>query len=107
MGLATKNGILIVEFINQLRDAGRDFEEAIVNGAAFRLRPILMTGFTTVFGAVPLVLSIGPGHESRTVIGIVIMCGVATAGLITLVAVPVAYKLLARNTTAPGTVAPR
>ena len=57
VGLATKNGILIVEFINQLRDAGRDFDEAIINGAAFRLRPILMTGFTTVFGAVPLVLS--------------------------------------------------
>ena len=105
VGLATKNGILIVEFINQLRDAGRDFDEAVLNGAAFRLRPILMTAFTTVFGAVPLVLSTGPGYESRMVIGIVVMCGVATASLITLFAVPVAYKLLARNTTAPGTVA--
>ena len=105
VGLATKNGILIVEFINQLREAGRDFDEAVLNGAAFRLRPILMTAFTTVFGAVPLVLSSGPGHESRMVIGIVVMCGVATASLITLFAVPVAYKLLARNTTSPGTVA--
>jgi multidrug efflux pump len=105
VGLATKNGILIVEFINQLRDAGSDFDSAILNGAAFRLRPILMTGFTTVFGAVPLVVSSGPGHETRMVIGIVVMCGVATASLITLFAVPVAYKLLARNTTAPGTVA--
>jgi multidrug efflux pump len=105
VGLATKNGILIVEFINQLRDAGRDFGEAVINGAAFRLRPILMTGFTTVFGAVPLVVSSGPGYESRVVIGIVIMCGVATAGLITLFAVPVAYHLLAKKTSAPGTVA--
>ncbi|MEE4661424.1 MAG: efflux RND transporter permease subunit, partial [Halieaceae bacterium] len=105
VGLATKNGILIVEFINQLRDAGKDFDEAIVNGSAFRLRPIMMTGFTTIFGAVPLVVSAGPGHESRMVIGIVVMCGVALSSLITLFAVPVAYKLLARNTTAPGTVA--
>jgi len=107
VGLATKNGILIVEFINQLRDAGRDFEEAVLDGATFRLRPIAMTSFTTVMGAVPLVLSSGPGHESRTVIGVVVMCGVATASLITLFAIPVAYNLLARNTAAPGTVAKR
>ncbi|MEP5764289.1 MAG: efflux RND transporter permease subunit [Halieaceae bacterium] len=105
VGLATKNGILIVEFINQLRDAGRDFEDAIINGAAFRLRPIMMTSVTTVFGAIPLVVSAGPGSETRTVIGIVVMCGVATASVITLFAIPVAYKLLARNTQAPGTVA--
>jgi multidrug efflux pump len=107
VGLATKNGILIVEFINQLRDAGRDFEEAVLDGATFRLRPIAMTSITTVMGAVPLVLSAGPGHESRTVIGVVVMCGVATASLITLFAIPVAYNLLARNTAAPGTVAKR
>jgi len=105
VGLATKNGILIVEFINQLRDAGRDFEEAILDGSAFRLRPIAMTAFTTVMGAVPLVLSTGPGNETRTVIGVVVMCGVATASVITLFAIPVAYSLLARGTTAPGAVA--
>ncbi len=105
VGLATKNGILIVEFINQLRDSGKSFDESIINGAAFRLRPILMTGFTTIFGAVPLVVSMGPGFESRMVIGIVVMCGVAVSSVITLFAVPVAYKLLAKNTTAPGTVA--
>ena len=58
-----------------------------------------------LFGALPLVLSTGPGHETRTVIGIVVMCGVTTASLITLFAIPVAYKLLAGNTRAPGTVA--
>jgi len=96
---------LIVEFINQLRDAGRDFEEAILDGASFRLRPIAMTGITTVAGAVPLVLSAGPGQESRVVIGVVVMCGVLSATLITLFAIPVAYKLLARGTRAPGAVA--
>jgi multidrug efflux pump len=70
----------------------------------FRLRPIAMTAFTTVMGAVPLVLSVGPGHESRMVIGVVVMCGVATASVITLFAVPVAYNLLARNTTSPNAV---
>lgn len=104
VGLSAKNGILIVEFINQLRDAGKSFEEAILDGAMFRLRPIAMTGFTTVMGAVPLVLSVGPGHESRTVIGVVVMCGVASASLITLFTVPVAYNLLARNTGSPDAI---
>jgi multidrug efflux pump len=64
-----------------------------------------MTAFTTVMGAVPLVLSTGPGNETRMVIGVVVMCGVATASVITLFAIPVAYSLLARGTTAPGAVA--
>jgi multidrug efflux pump len=101
VGLATKNGILIVEFINQLRDEGLPFEEAILSGAATRLRPIAMTAITTVVGAVPLVLAFGPGHEARTVIGVVVMCGVITATLITLLAIPVAYSLLARGTGSP------
>ncbi len=104
VGLATKNGILIVEFINQLRDSGREFRDSILDGAMFRLRPIAMTGFTTIMGAVPLIVSAGPGHESRMVIGVVVMCGVATASLITLFDVPVAYYLLARNTGSPGAI---
>ena len=60
-----------------------------------------MTAFTTVMGAVPLVLSDGPGHEARTVIGIVVMCGVAVATLITLFIIPMAYALFARNTGSP------
>ena len=101
VGLATKNGILIVEFINQLRDNGVPFEEAIVDGAATRLRPIIMTAFTTIAGALPLALAAGPGHEARTVIGIVVMCGVASATVITLLVIPVAYSLLARGTGSP------
>jgi multidrug efflux pump len=104
VGLATKNGILIVDFINQKRDADFDFETAVLDGAAKRLRPIVMTAFTTVVGAVPLVISSGPGHEVRTVIGIVVMCGVAVATLITLFLIPAAYALLARNTGSPEAI---
>ncbi len=101
VGLATKNGILIVEFINQRRDEGLEFYEAVLQGATYRLRPILMTAFTTVIGAVPLVLSNGPGNEARTVIGVVVMCGVALATLITLFLIPMAYSLFARRTESP------
>ncbi len=104
VGLATKNGILIVEFINQMRDAGFDFETSVLDGASKRLRPIAMTAFTTVIGAVPLVISSGPGFEVRTVIGIVVMCGVALATVITLFLVPPAYALFARRTGSPGAV---
>jgi multidrug efflux pump len=65
VGLAAKNGILIVEFANQLRDEGRSVREAIVESASVRLRPILMTSIATVVGAIPLVLAGGPGSASR------------------------------------------
>lgn len=101
IGLAAKNGILIVEFANQLRDAGKDFEEALRLAAAQRLRPIVMTGFTTVFSALPLVIATGPGSESRMVIGMVIFSGVLVAAFMTLYVVPVAYYWLARHTGSP------
>jgi len=104
VGLATKNGILIVEFINQRRDEGLTFNDAVLQGASYRLRPIVMTALTTVIGAVPLVLSAGPGHEARTVIGVVVMCGVAVATLITLFVIPMAYALFARHTHTSQTV---
>jgi multidrug efflux pump len=107
VGLATKNGILIVEFINQLRGEGLEFTEAVLSGAARRLRPILMTALTTVIGAMPLVISAGPGHEARTVLGVVIMCGVAVATLITLLLIPMAYALFARGTGSPQAVSRR
>ncbi|WP_017429954.1 efflux RND transporter permease subunit [Vreelandella jeotgali] len=107
VGLATKNGILIVEFINQLRDQGADFRDALVEASVTRLRPILMTAVTTVAGAVPLVLSSGPGANSRLVIGTVIIAGVSAATLFTLFVVPVAYDLLARRSGSPGAVRQR
>lgn len=101
IGLAAKNGILIVEFANQLRDAGMEFELALKKAATQRLRPIVMTGFTTVFSALPLVLATGPGSESRAVIGIVIFFGVLLSAIMTMYIVPIAYFWLARKTGSP------
>ncbi|MEH6643285.1 efflux RND transporter permease subunit [Vreelandella glaciei] len=104
IGLAAKNGILIVEFANQLRDEGKAFRSALIEASVTRLRPILMTAVTTMAGAIPLIISTGPGAESRLVIGTVIMAGVGSATLFTLFVVPVAYDLLARHTGSPGAV---
>ncbi len=104
IGLAAKNGILIVEFVNQLRDEGKDFDEAIIEGATIRLRPIIMTGITTVAGALPLILSSGAGAETRQVIGIVVLSGVSVSTVLTLFVIPVLYSLLARRTGSPQRV---
>ncbi|WP_447017826.1 efflux RND transporter permease subunit [Shewanella algae] len=105
VGLAAKNGILIVEFANQLRDKGVDFDAAILQAANQRLRPILMTGITTAAGAVPLVLAEGAGAETRFVIGVVVLSGILLATLFTLLVIPVAYSLFARRSSSPEAVA--
>jgi multidrug efflux pump len=105
IGLAAKNGILIVEFANQLRDKGYGFENALIAASTQRLRPIVMTTFTTVTSAIPLVLASGPGAESRMVIGVVIFAGVSLASIFTLFIVPGAYYWLCRNTGSPQTIA--
>ncbi len=105
IGLAAKNGILIVEFANQLRDKGVEFEEALLRASQQRLRPIVMTTFTTVTSAIPLVLASGPGAESRMVIGVVIFAGVSIASIFTLFVVPGAYYWLCRNTGSPEAIA--
>lgn len=105
IGLAAKNGILIVEFANQLRDSGFEFEIALKRAAALRLRPIVMTVFTTVFSALPLLLASGPGSESRSVIGMVIFSGVSVSAFMTLFVVPTAYYWLARHTGSPAKLA--
>ncbi|WP_346797544.1 efflux RND transporter permease subunit [Halomonas sp. Bachu 37] len=107
VGLAAKNGILIVEFANQLRDEGHAFHDALVEASVTRLRPILMTAVTTMAGAIPLIVSSGAGAETRLVIGTVILAGVGAATLFTLFLVPVAYDLLARHTGSPGDVSRR
>ena len=104
VGLAAKNGILIVEFANQLRDAGKPFHDALVEAAEVRLRPIVMTGITTAAGSIPLLLSSGAGTETRVVIGTVILSGVLAATLFTLFVVPVAYDRMARHTGSPQRV---
>ncbi|MBY6222086.1 efflux RND transporter permease subunit [Marinobacter nauticus] len=96
LGLMAKNGILIVEFANQLRDKGYEVKEAILEGASLRFRPVLMTTISTVFGAVPLVIATGAGAESRAAIGMVILGGLIFATTLTLFIIPVLYNLLAR-----------
>ena len=105
IGIAAKNGVLIVEFINQLRDAGRPFEDAVVWASGIRLRPVVMTTISTVMGSIPLILAAGAGSESRTVLGIVVFSGVTLATLLTLFVVPSFYALLARRTGSPQAVA--
>ena len=104
VGLAAKNGILIVEFTNQLRDRQFSFYRAVLQAAEIRLRPIVMTGITTAAGALPLIFSSGAGAETRMVIGVVVLSGVISATLFTLFVVPVAYSVLARRTTLPGVI---
>jgi len=101
VGLAAKNGILIVEFANQLRDEGRSIPEAIVEAAATRLRPILMTSIATIVGALPLVFASGAGSASRITIGVVVVFGVAFSTLLSLFVVPAFYLLLAPFTKSP------
>ncbi len=101
VGLAAKNGILIVDFANKLRDEGRPVRDAIVEAAAVRLRPILMTSIATIAGAVPLVAAGGPGSAARTSIGVVVIFGVAFSTLLSLYVVPSFYALLAPHTGSP------
>jgi len=105
IALAAKNGILLVEFANQLRDEGREIREAILEASDLRLRPILMTSIATVIGAVPLMIADGAGAESRQTIGVVIVFGVTVATMMTLFVVPVFYDMLARFTRSPEAVA--
>ena len=105
IGLAAKNGVLIVEFANQLRDRGRSIGDATIEAAVVRLRPILMTSACTSIGAMPLLLATGAGAESRQPIGIVIVFGVAISALFTLFVVPAFYSMLARFTRSPDVVA--
>lgn len=105
VGISTKNGILIVEFANQLRDQDMEFTEALTQAADVRLRPVLMTALSTMMGSLPLIFAAGAGAESRGTLGIVIFSGVLMATAMTLFVVPVFYSLLARGTGSPGEVA--
>lgn len=104
IGLAAKNGILIVEFANQMRDHGAGFNRALLKSAKTRLRPILMTSLTAAAGAVPLIFTSGAGAETRAAIGMVIFFGVLSAMIFTIFVVPVAYSLLSRRTNSPQAI---
>jgi multidrug efflux pump len=97
IGLVTKNGILIVEFINQLRERGMEKSQAIIEGAVSRFRPILMTSLATVLGAMPIALALGAGAKSRMSMGIVVVGGVLFSLMLTLYVIPAMYAYLSRK----------
>jgi multidrug efflux pump subunit AcrB len=98
IGLAAKNGILIVEFANQLRIEGQNIEKAIINACKIRLRPILMTSLSTIAGVLPLILGSGPGEASRLTIGVVIFSGMIFSTFFTLYVIPTVYLMIGKNT---------
>ncbi len=95
VGLMAKNGILVVEFADQMRDRGHTVLDAVRAAALTRLRPVMMTMLSTVLGALPLILGSGPGAEARSAIGWVVFGGLGIATVFTLVLIPVIYSLLA------------
>ena len=101
IGIACKNGILIVEFANQLKDRGIEHVEAVIESAAIRLRPVLMTSLCTAFGSVPLMIATGAGAESRQSIGSAVFFGTLVSLALTLFVVPALYALIARHTRSP------
>jgi multidrug efflux pump len=94
IGLVTKNGILIVEFANQRRDAGMSILEAVKHASASRLRPILMTSISTIFGLLPIALAFGAGSESRVSMGIAVIGGMLFGTLVSLFVIPAMYILI-------------
>lgn len=98
VGLVTKNSILIVEFSNQLRERGLAVGAAVLEAATIRLRPILMTSFATIFGVLPIAIGLGAGGEARRPLGIAVVGGLLFSTFLTLVIVPVVYKLLSKFT---------
>jgi multidrug efflux pump len=105
IGLAAKNGILIVEFANQLRDRGQSLQSAIIDAAVIRLRPVVMTSLCAAFGALPLILARGAGAESRQTLGAVVFFGVVVSVFLTLFLIPAIYAWLARRTQSPEHIA--
>jgi hydrophobe/amphiphile efflux-1 (HAE1) family protein len=98
IGLAAKNGILIVEFANQIRSEGKDMLNSVLQAAKLRFRPILMTSISTIVGVVPLIIGSGPGEASRLTIGIVIFMGMIFTTFFTLYIIPIVYLAIGKNT---------
>ncbi|MEQ6203442.1 efflux RND transporter permease subunit [Sulfitobacter sp. HNIBRBA2951] len=107
IGVMAKNGILIVEFANQLREAGQDIDSAIRDALRLRIRPVMMTMVSTVFGGLPLILTSGAGAEARIAVGWVIVGGLGFATVFTLFLTPVFYRLIAVWGAEPGMAAKR
>lgn len=97
IGLVTKNGILIVEFANQLKQTGMDKRTAVIEAAKLRLRPILMTSLSTILGTLPIALALGSGSESRVSMGIAVIGGLIFSGLLTLFVIPAIYSYISKS----------
>ena len=97
IGLVTKNSILLVEYANQLKERGMSTIEAMLESGRIRLRPILMTSVATIMGAIPIMLGLGAGSQSRKPLGYAIVGGIAFSTVLTLFLVPVAYVMLDRT----------
>lgn len=97
MGIVVKNAIVLVDYTKQLRERGMSLNEAVVKGGRTRLRPVLMTSLTTIFGMVPLALSSGEGSEVWNALGITVIGGLLVSGLVTLILVPLVYSLVHRS----------
>jgi HAE1 family hydrophobic/amphiphilic exporter-1 len=96
MGLVKKNSIMLVDFANQQRDAGLGVRESLIAACPVRLRPILMTSFATIAGALPPALSVGPGAETSRPMALAVVGGVIVSTVLTLFVVPCVYSLFAR-----------
>jgi multidrug efflux pump subunit AcrB len=97
VGIVTKNGILIVEFANQQKESGLSVKEAVIDAATQRLRPILMTSFATILGALPIALALGAASKSRVPIGISIIGGLLFSLVLTLYVIPALYTYISRE----------
>ncbi|MCK4851798.1 MAG: efflux RND transporter permease subunit, partial [Candidatus Omnitrophica bacterium] len=92
--IVVKNAIVLVDYTRQLRSHGMSVHEAVVTGAKIRLRPILMTTLTTIFGVVPLAVSQGEGSEIWNALGITVIGGLMVSGIVTLILVPILYYIV-------------
>ncbi|MCK5009981.1 MAG: efflux RND transporter permease subunit, partial [Deltaproteobacteria bacterium] len=97
VGLATKNGILIVEFANQLKSQGFSVVESVIRAGTLRFRPVLMTAVSTIFGTLPIALSTGAGSESRSPMGMVVIGGMFLSTLLTLIVIPIVHILVQKS----------
>jgi HAE1 family hydrophobic/amphiphilic exporter-1 len=103
MGIVMKNGILLVDYINTCRTPGRSLYEAVLEAGPVRLRPVLMTAVSTIFGMMPLAYGSGDGSEWRNPMGVVCIGGLIASTMLTLLIVPIAYTLIDDARTAVAT----
>ena len=103
-GIVVNNAIVLVDYINQLRERGEDRVTSIVNAGSARLRPILMTTLTTVLGLLPMAIGLGDGSEIRAPMALTVIAGLSVSTLLTLVVIPTVYLLFDKKEVKPDAV---